>query len=516
VTIPLQLGLNIIRSYKRLSYTPWHAIAEFVDNSTQSYFDHQDELDPILAASGQTLEISIVYDRHDPRSLSISDNAMGMSLDDLHRALQVGIPPDDIGGRSQYGLGMKTAACWIGDVWTVRTKRLNDEVEYEVVVDVERVASGNADLPVTEIPGRDPGAHGTTITIDQLHHNFQTRTQTKIRQFLGSMYRQDLRDGRLKLLWQGEELEWDDSEEQFVAAPDGSRYRKDFEFDVNGKRVFGWVGVLDRGSRSKAGFSILRANRVIKGWPDSWRPSKLYGQLQGSNDLVNQRLIGEIHLNEFEVTHTKDDIMWMGDEEEKVDQGLLDHCGDYKEFAKVRRRGAEGRGPSEVEIQTAVDELTREIESPQLGDIVRLAVIPAPQLVDATIGALIEHAQDAYVTFGGQIADLTIKGFLTTAASPNDPYVAVDATQNNEVMVVVNVEHPHFRQLKGAEGVLNYLRHCTFDAVAEWKARQQQSPLTPQTITILKDQLLRVPFEIEMAENDAPEVDRDGDHEEAA
>ena len=68
----------------------------------------------------------------------------------------------------------------------------------------------------------------------------------------------------------------------------------------------GWVGILAKGSRAAAGFSILQADRVVRGWPDAWRPSSLYGQLQGSNDLVNQRLVGEIHLDGFDVSHTKE------------------------------------------------------------------------------------------------------------------------------------------------------------------------------------------------------------------
>ena len=29
---------NVYATFGRLNYTPWHAIAEFVDNATQSYF----------------------------------------------------------------------------------------------------------------------------------------------------------------------------------------------------------------------------------------------------------------------------------------------------------------------------------------------------------------------------------------------------------------------------------------------------------------------------------------------
>ena len=45
--------------------------------------------------------------------------------------------------------------------------------------------------------------------------------------------------------------------------------------------------------------------------------------------LVNQRLIGEIHLDAFEVSHTKDDILWMGDEEDTVQSELKQVCAEY-------------------------------------------------------------------------------------------------------------------------------------------------------------------------------------------
>lgn len=52
MSIPFQIGFDAITSYKRLAYTPWHAIAEFVDNSTQSYFNNREQLDE-LAIPGQ-------------------------------------------------------------------------------------------------------------------------------------------------------------------------------------------------------------------------------------------------------------------------------------------------------------------------------------------------------------------------------------------------------------------------------------------------------------------------------
>ena len=130
---------------------------------------------------------------------------------------------------------------------------------------------------------------------------------------------------RISWLW--------DPDENFVQAQDGSYYRRPFYFEVDTKKISGWIGILDRGSRSKAGFSILHANRVIKGWPDSWRPQSIFGQPGGTNDLVNQRLTGEVDLSDFEVSHTKDDILWMGTEEEDVENKLKDECSGYCEVA---------------------------------------------------------------------------------------------------------------------------------------------------------------------------------------
>ena len=492
----LVLGLDVIRSYKRLSYTIWHAIAEFIDNSTQSYFNNRDELDAAFEAAGTGLEVSVVYDR-DADLLRISDNAMGMSYEELDYGLRVGARPAISSGRSQFGMGMKTAACWIGNHWTVRTKRLGDTVEHTVEVDVERVADGMNDLPHTQIDGKSPDDHYTLIEIRKHNRQFRGRTIGKIRDFLRSMYREDLRTDMLTLLWNGQQLEWDDSIDQFLKTPNGNAYRREFHFEVAGKDVTGWVGILDRGSRARAGFSILHAGRVVKGWPDSWRPEEIYGQFQGSNDLINQRLIGELRLDDFDVSHTKDDILWLGNEEEQVQKELKDVCADYIVVARTRRKTKDDeRGPSELEVQTAIDEMRQEVTSAEFVDKLNLETVPPPPVVTATFEALRKATESETPVISEIIAGINVSVYLETL-SVNDPYVAVDAAQENEVAVIVNMAHPHVSQIEGSMGLLNYLRHCMYDGLAEWQARRKQANLDPDTIKFLKDNLLRLSGEIE-------------------
>ncbi len=499
MTFHLRIGLDAIGSYRRLSYTPWHALAEFVDNSTQSYLNHKDKLDKLYVEAGDRLEVSVVYDPgHD--LIRISDNASGMNEEELERALHVAQRPLNPTWRSRYGMGMKTAACWLGDFWTVRTKKYGDNHEYTVEVDVPRIMKGDGDLQTKVREVADKASHYTVIEVGKLHRVLKGRTLGKIRDYLRSMYRQDFRDGKLKLLWRGDELTWEELDAKLLKAPDGSVYKKDLRFEVNGKPAVGWVGVLRDGSRADAGFSILHCGRVVRGWPDAWRPGSLYGQIQGSNDLINQRLVGEINLDAFDVSHTKDDILWLADEEQIVEEELEKACRDYRSVAKQFRKGADQRGPSAIETEAAVQELKKELQSPEIIDTIRLEVAPPPAVVTETYHALINAEKRREETFHVAVSGITLKGYLTADRSINDPYFVADATRDDEVCVVINQSHPHWAQLVGAEGVLNYLRHCVYDALAEHMARHKKATIEPDTIKMFKDRFLRVPVHLEMGQ----------------
>lgn len=497
MSISLVIESDIIRSYRRLAYSPWHAIGEFVDNSTQSYFDNRAELDRSYSKRGEKLDVRIVYDRNGD-FLRITDNAMGMSFDELAYAVKIGKPPANISGRSQYGMGMKTAACWLGNKWQIRTKKLGEEVEHCVTVDVERIAEGNLDLDY-QCHSKPSDLHYTVIEIRDLNLKFVGRRQGKIKEFLRSMYRVDLRTDVMDLYWQDTPLEWE-AESGFLVARDGSPYRKDFEFKLGEKKVYGWVGILGEGrsGRPNAGFSILRRGRVVKGHPDAWRPEEIFGW-QGRNDLVNQRIRGEINLDEFEVSHTKDNILWEGDQEDEIQAKLKEVCVDYVTLARKPRKGKkDARGPSESEVEAAVDELEGEMSSSEFVDLIQLDQIPPPEVIEQANRPIVEAAQREEPNFHVLVGDIPCKVYLSTDESPHDPYFVSDITPTH-ILVIVNTQHPHWGELDGAAGVLNYLRHCVYDAIAEWQAGRRSTPLSAGTVKSLKDRLLRLASEIEQS-----------------
>lgn len=85
------------------------------------------------------------------------------------------------------------------------------------------------------------------------------------------MYRTDLRSGEIKILYNGVGLVYETPKVLTEVLPDGSEkvWKKniDISFDFNGesKRIYGFVGLLDEGSTSGAGFTLIRYGRVIVG-----------------------------------------------------------------------------------------------------------------------------------------------------------------------------------------------------------------------------------------------------------
>jgi len=73
------------------------------------------------------------------------------------------------------------------------------------------------------------------------------------------------------------------------------------------------AALFDITSTTRAGFALFRRNRLIQGSADEgYRPYAIFGN---PNDYTFQRLFGELHLEGFEVSHTKDGFRWDDNEE---------------------------------------------------------------------------------------------------------------------------------------------------------------------------------------------------------
>jgi hypothetical protein len=248
--------------------------------------------------------------------------------------------------------------------------------------------------------------------------------------------------------------------------------------------------VLDPGSRANAGFSILHSNRVVKGWPEAWRPPELFGrQLQGSNDLVNQRLTGEIELDAFEVSHTKDDILWRDDEEEDVGYALAEECADLKAAARALRKPKKPITPKRTKDATTElqDQMTRYL----LGSDWTTDPWPSIQDRQHFYELLATKARARTPDFTTSINDLTVLGYLLPDAPPESDYVTAEKIPPGSLSIFINMNHPNVKKM-GSNVLLIHLQHCAFEALAEWRAQSHSGPVDPRVITFLKDSLFRL------------------------
>lgn len=307
--------------FPHMKYQPWYALGELVDNGIQSYLSNRDQLRDIQGHDYR-LRIEIEIDPTQGGAIVVRDNAAGIARGDWHRAFLVAEPPADNSGLSQFGIGMKAACCWFAKNWSVRTTYMGEEVIRSVAFDIpEIVASRVETLQVVEEP-TDWRTHFTEIRMTNLYRAPQKRTLTKIRDYLGGIYRQFLRNGDIEILFNGKAITY--SEPLILSAPPWSNldgdpitWRKDVDLRLDsGRRVTGFVAIRETGSTSLAGLALFYRQKVVMGaGEDTYRPEEIFGR---SNSFRWQRVFGEMHMDDFNVTYTKDALVWYDEEDEFI------------------------------------------------------------------------------------------------------------------------------------------------------------------------------------------------------
>lgn len=319
--IEIRPEVTMLSVLRHLNYKAWYAIAEFVDNALQSYIANKDALES-LHGSDFRLEVQIHIEAAGPGLITITDNAAGISAADFPRAFRAAQLPTDRSGLSEFGMGMKSAACWFAERWSVRTKAIGESIERTIHFDIRHIVDNRIESLETEPRDiRDGAAHYTVVTLRNLHHVPQGRTLGKIKEHLASIYRIFLRDGRLRLKFNGELLSYS-SPPVLTALPYTSPgvplkgadarpvlWRKEINLDFGeGQKVSGFAALREVGSTLFAGFALFRRGRLIEGsYDETYRPSFIFKQ---TNSYAYQRLFGELHVEGFEVSHTKDGFRW--------------------------------------------------------------------------------------------------------------------------------------------------------------------------------------------------------------
>ena len=154
---------------------------------------------------------------------------------------------------------LKLQASWFGNIWSVRSTQLNSMNEYYTEVNIPELRNKNINSVSIRKSKVAPTSHGTTIIIREITKKIgSSRTKSKIKELLKSMYRRDLNNGLVHITYDGEPLYYDEHE---CLSFRNRKWRMDidFNFDFEGTthHVTGFVGILAHGGFGRAWFCFV-------------------------------------------------------------------------------------------------------------------------------------------------------------------------------------------------------------------------------------------------------------------
>lgn len=320
-SVNIRPGVTILSVLKHLNYKPYYALAEFIDNSIDSFLKNEDTLKS-LKGDDFKLIVNIEFDTTNHRII-ITDNAAGIHANDYQRAFRTAEIPPDNSKLSEFGMGMKSAACWFSNQWEVRTSSLGEDVERTVSFDISRIVEDKVDELDISSKQTSKNSHYTVITLMGVEDKMPIKNGLgKVKRHLASIYREFFRKEILELRINNKKLTYESPKilnVPYYETPDDEiiEWKQDVEFDFGGDgnggqlKAKGFVAIMETMSARESGFALFRRGRVIEGSADSdgegFRPARISGSL-GSHRY--KRLFGELHLEGFKVSHTKDGFQW--------------------------------------------------------------------------------------------------------------------------------------------------------------------------------------------------------------
>ncbi|MEG0835116.1 MAG: ATP-binding protein [Christensenellaceae bacterium] len=357
IELNIQPSASILNVFSRLSYKPWYAIAEFVDNSTQSYISNIEVLNEL--ADFDRLVIVVKYNPI-TNTLRITDNAYGMELSNFKDAIILDSRNSQQTGRNEFGMGLKTAASWFGNVWSVTSSQLGSSNRYSATVDIPSLKSNGLNSVEIHRETAREEEHGTEILISDVTKKITGRTIGKIRDLLSSMYRRDINNRHIEVWFNDEPIVF--AKYPILTNFRGKSWKKQLDFVVcfQGKQyiITGFVAIMNPGSFSKAGFALFRQDRVVIGGTDNnYKPTQIFGQAQSQRSL---KLFGELNMNDFPVNQAKDGFIWDDGLEEAFVDALKENIQEYIEIAEMSIKERENEAQYSDE---ASKKLQREVEA---------------------------------------------------------------------------------------------------------------------------------------------------------
>jgi hypothetical protein len=360
-TVDITPTPRILRTLGEIPFQVWQCIAELVDNSIDAYLSDEvnasEEVERRINVSwtGSTAAAS-------DRTIEITDNAKGMSIDQLRDAVKAGYSSNNpIGNLGLFGMGFNIATARLGELTTIMSTRAGDDKWVGVEIDFQKlIDSKGFGAPIKYEDKENPDITGTKIKVSRLKNEVLSdlsNRETEIRQRLEAVYTPLLSGNDISIYVKGRQLRpkmhcvWSASRyvrynDQNVAAwIDVTRDLGDALFDLdkncylagdeaeryyvalqNGqslpvniverrKRLTGWLGIQRYADPNDYGIDFIRNGRKILISDKSlfYYENLITGQkeLQYPVDLtgsVGGRIVGELRVDYLLPTYQKNDF----------------------------------------------------------------------------------------------------------------------------------------------------------------------------------------------------------------
>ncbi len=350
---------RILRTLGEIPFQTWQCIAELVDNSIDAFLSAttMDDRERRVTVTWSSDSLGAA-----DRTVEISDNASGMSIDQLQNAVRAGYTSNDpIGNLGLFGMGFNIATARLGEETTILSTRSGDADWVGVKIDFQKLIDAKQfDAPIIRKPKSNPDESGTKITIAKLKAgiiNELANRESEIRHRLELVYTPLLSNNDIIITVKGKQLRphnhcvWSESRyvrynNQNVAARinidrslgsalfDLSRncYLSQSEADEyftamqegvpfptniveREKRLTGWLGIQRYADPNDFGIDFIRNGRKIlisdKTLFYYENPLTLQKELQYPVELgtsVGGRIVGELHVDYLLPTYQKNDF----------------------------------------------------------------------------------------------------------------------------------------------------------------------------------------------------------------
>jgi hypothetical protein len=362
-------------------------------------------------------------------------------------------------------MGLKTAACWLGPRWEVESTQLGSELIYKFSIDLESLSEHKPESVQLEVRGGgDPHAHYTIVDVRDLRSHdreFRGRTLGKIKEELASIYRRDIGSGDIRITFNGDALSWD-SDPIYVSRL--SLFRR-------GRLVMGGVG-------------------------QGWKPREIFGS---PNSFMAQRIFGELDLDDWPISHTKDAFAWDGHLENGLVDALKELTTEYVEKAKgsIYDDDEESSGPTTKDFIEILDEAAEEFASEEIGSIISITEVAPPESEEEASErterflAFTEGLQPDVVLPAGNLELPRVEVYLVNLGK-SEPYVVPDFPAHDDLRLMVNLDHPFLHNFIGEdpERLRTWTNLLYVETLIErtWRMRPE---LTPSQLRAVRDRFLR-------------------------